>query len=85
MKNTERIQKLVAKKLEEKFGRETMQKIDDKNKNLPPENDSIYNFVKPEEYQDIFKEACDDLGLNWHKVEYLIALIDLRNDGYLRK
>jgi len=74
---------VIAARLKEKLGKETLQKVDDKNKGLRPENDSIYDVIEPSELEKIYIASCEDLGLNSRRVRYLEALINLRENGYL--
>ena len=79
------LEHLIATRLKEKLGEEALQRVDDKNKGLRPENDSIYDVIEPSELEKIYISSCEDMGLNSRSVRYLEALINLRENGYLSK
>lgn len=76
---------VIAARLKGKLGEEVLQKVDDKNKGLRPENDSIFDVIEPSELEKIYIASCEDMGLNSRRVRYLDALKNLRHDGYLIK
>jgi hypothetical protein len=85
MDDIKQLQKVLAKKLVDQIGEENLALVDEKNKGLQPYQDSIYKYIEVSELENIFATSCQELGYDWHRVVYLGALINLRNDGYLRK
>ena len=85
MEDIKKLEKVLAKKLVDQIGEEKLALIDEKNKRLEPYQDSIYDHIEVIELQDIFVTSCNELGYDWHRLVYMGALINLRNDGYLRK
>ena len=79
------LEHLIATRLKEKLGEEALQRVDDKNKGLRPENNSIFEFIEPSELEKIYISSGEDMGLNSRSVRYLEALINLRENGYLSK
>lgn len=79
------LEHVIAARLKEKLGEEALQRVDDKNKGLRPENNSIFEVIEPSELEKIYIASCEDMGLNSRFVKYLQALINLRENGYLSK
>jgi hypothetical protein len=85
MEDIKQLQEVLAKKLINRIGEENLALVDAKNSKLEPYQDSIYDYIEVSELENIFSTSCGELGYDWHRVVYLGALINLRNDGYLSK
>ena len=85
MEDIKKLENVLAKNLAKRIDEEILAIIDEKNKGLEPYQDTIYEFIEVSELESIFATSCQELGYDWHRVVYLGALINLRNDGYLRK
>ena len=85
MEDIKELENVLARKLVNRIGEENLALVDEKNRDLEPYQDSIYKYIEVSELESIFATSCQELGYDWHRVVYLGALINLRNDGYLRK
>lgn len=75
---------LLVVRLETKYGREMLVKVDEENKGLPLENDAIYNHIEPAELFNEFIDVCEVVRFNWRNPHYTECFSFLRKDGYHR-